>query len=491
MRGPYAVAAFGLKRRSRPFAPLPKDERSFCMSLVDPLADGVEGHMIWTRIAEAFDDAAASGIVVGPDHADYEKLRRVWNGVADRRPAAIVRARNSADVSKTIRVAAEQGSLLAVRSGGHSLAGLSTCDGGIVLDISAMKSVVVDRLARIAEVGGGALLGDLDAAGFSAGLVTPAGIVSHTGVAGLTLGGGMGWLSRRFGLTIDSLLSAEIVTADGRLIETSPEIEPELFWGIRGGGGNFGVVTKFRFRMHPLGAVLVGRWNYPRAACEAALKNYGELAAKAPRELATAFTLTASGLSLTVLWSGPAEGALKAIEPYGALAEPESGAIGGQTFLELQSRNDAHFAWGRRCYAKGGFLQSIDNRAITCLLDSIADAPTPDSELYVLQLGGAIADVDENATAYTGRQAGFYWVAEPVWDSAADDAHCIAWGRQAAARMTAISQAGNYVNEQADVGKDVAYSAYGAEKYRRLAKLKGRFDPANVFRLNQNIEPEV
>jgi FAD/FMN-containing dehydrogenase len=459
------------------------------MSALDPPTDSVEGHMIWTRIAEAFDDAAANGIVISPDHPDYERLRRVWNGTADRRPAAIVRARNSADVSKTIGVAAEQGSLLAVRCGGHSLAGLSTCDGGIVLDLSAMNSVIVDRAARVAEVGGGALLGDLDVAGFSAGLVTPAGIVSHTGVAGLTLGGGMGWLSRRFGLTVDNLLSAEIVTADGRLIETGPEVEPELFWGIRGGGGNFGVVTKFRFRMHPLGPILVGRWTYPRAACETALQNFGELAARAPRELTSAFTLTASGLSVTVLWSGPAGGAEKAIAPYGALAQPESAMIGGQTYLELQSRNDAHFAWGRRCYAKGGFLQRIDGPAIACLLDSIADAPTPDSELYVLQLGGAVADVDEDATAYSGRQAGFYWIAEPVWDSAADDARCIAWGRQAGGRLTAISQAGNYVNEQADVGKDVAYSAYGAEKYKRLAKLKGRFDPANLFRLNQNIEP--
>ena len=243
--------------------------------------------------------------------------------------------------------------------------------------------------------------------------------------------------------------------------------------------------------MHPLGPILVGRWNYPRSACETALQNYGPLAARAPRELTSAFTLTSRGLSMTVLWSGPVEGAEKAIEPYGALAQPESGMIGGQTFLELQSRNDAHFAWGRRCYAKGGFLQDIDDTAITSLMGSIADSPTPDSELYVLQLGGAIADVDENATAYSGRQAGFYWIAEPVWDTAADDARCIKWGRQAAGRLTAISQAGNYVNEQADVGKDVAYSAYGAEKYRRLAKLKGRFDPANVFRLNQNIQPEA
>ena len=445
--------------------------------------------MILTKIAATFDGGWATGSLVGPDHKEYERLRKVWNGVADRRPAAIVRARNSGDVSKIVKLAAQDEFRLAVRGGGHSLPGLSTCDNGIVLDLSLMNNVVVDRASRVAEVGGGALLGNLDAAGSSADLVTPAGIISHTGVAGLTLGGGMGWLSRRFGLTIDSLAGADIVTADGRLVQTSPEVEPELFWGIRGGGGNFGVVTKFRFRMHPLGPVLIGQWNYPPATFRTALASYAEVAAKAPRELTSAVTLTSTNLSVTAVWSGSTHDAEATVSRYGRLAQSGSGKLGGLTFLQLQSRNDAHFAWGRRYYAKGGFLQDFDEHAIGCLLEAIADAPTTASELYILQLGGAIGDVDEGATAYSGRQAGFYWIAEPVWDLADADARCIAWGRLAGQRLSEISRAGNYVNEQADFGKDVAYDAYGAEKYKRLAKLKARFDPSNVFRLNQNIEP--
>lgn len=435
--------------------------------------------------------ANIDGTVIGRGHADYDRLRRVWNAVADRRPAAIVRARTANDVTKVVHIAAEQGALLAVRGGGHSLPGLSTCDDGILLDLSQMNEVIVDLVARTAQVAGGALLGHLDSAGARAGLVTPAGVVSHTGVAGLALGGGMGWLSRRFGLTIDNLLGAEVVTADGRVVQTSDEIEPELFWGIRGGGGNFGVVTRFEFRMHPMGPVVVGRWVYASRDCLAVLQRYGELAAAAPRELTTAFTLTSATLVLTAFWCGSPESAEAALVPYGTLARPLSGSLGGMAFLDLQSRSDEHFSWGRRYYAKGGFLRAIDDGAIGCLKDSIALSPTPDSELYVLQLGGAVSDIDEAATPYTGRAAGYFWMAEPVWDEGADDERCIAWGRMAAGRLAAMSLRGTYVNEQADFGKDVAFSAYGAEKYRRLARLKARYDPRNLFRLNQNIEPKA
>lgn len=443
--------------------------------------------MILNALSAKLEDSS----VVGPAHAGYEKLRRVWNGLADRRPAAIVRASSLSDVQHTVRVAAEHEALLAVRCGGHSIPGLSTCNGGIVLDLSAMNRVTVDPVARIAEVEGGALLGDLDRAGVKAGLVVPAGVVAHTGVAGLTLGGGMGWLSRRFGLTIDSLLSAEIVTADGRLIEVGPDAEPELFWGIRGGGGNFGVVTKFRFRMHSLGGVIIGNWDYPNAACDTALRVYRDLATSAPRELKSAFTLTSTGLSVTAFHSGPGANAEALVAPFGRLAGDGSGTMGDMTFLDLQSRGDEHFSWGRRYYAKGGFMQAVTDEVIATLLDLIGDAPTPDSELYFLQLGGTVADVPEDATAYSGRNAEFYWIAEPVWDDPGDDERCMAWGRLAGKRLSAMSQAANYVNEQGDASKEVALSSYGAAKYERLARLKARFDPSNLFRLNQNIEPKA
>lgn len=447
--------------------------------------------MVLARLFREFDGSAISGTVIGGEHSDYERLRRVWNGLSDRRPAAIVRAGNEADVQRVVHVAAEHGTRLAIRGGGHSLPGLSTCDDGIVLDLSRMNRVAVDPIGRVAEVEGGALLGQLDAAGSASGLVTPAGVVSHTGIAGLTLGGGMGWLSRRFGLTIDNLLSADVVTADGRLVSASPDHEPELFWGLRGGGGNFGVVTKFRFRMHPLGSVLVGRWDYPPEAIATVLRGYRDLVAHAPRELASAFFMTRSNLTLTAFWSSSGEASETTVRAFGMLGRPLSGLVGGQTFLELQSRGDVHYAWGRRYYAKGGFLGGLEDRVIDYLADAIAGAPTPDSELYCIQLGGAIADVEEDATAYSGRNAAFYWIAEPVWDDPRDDVRCLAWGRSTAQGLAAMSQAGNYVNEQADVGKEVAYHAYGAAKYERLARLKARFDPSNLFRLNQNIEPKL
>ena len=364
-----------------------------------------------TLLTRDFELARLDGPVIDRCHADYGRLRRVWNGMVDRRPAAIVRATSAKDVVKVVQIAAEREMLLAVRCGGHSFPGLSTCDDGIVLDLSLMKDIVVDPISRTAEVSGGALLGDLDAAGSPYGLVTPAGVVSHTGVAGLTLGGGMGWLSRRFGLTIDSLLGAEIVTADGRLVLTSSQEEPDLFWAIRGGGGNFGVVTKFKFGMHSLGTATVGRWIFPSSEAAAALQRYRECLVGAPRELTTAFVLTPANLRITAVWSGSMEGAETALAGFGALGHIDSSSIGGTTFLELQKASDERMAWGRRCYAKGGFLLDIGENTIKLVTiklvtDAMISAPTADSEVYVLQLGGAVCDTDESDTPYVGRAAG-------------------------------------------------------------------------------------
>jgi FAD/FMN-containing dehydrogenase len=431
------------------------------------------------------------GEIIDRSHTEYEKHRRVWNAVADRRPAVVVRARSVADVQRTVTVAAEHDALLAVRGGGHSIPGLSTCDDGIVLDLSSMNSVSVDESARRAEVLGGALLGYLDAAGAQAGLVVPAGIVSHTGVAGLTLGGGMGWLSRRFGLTIDSLLAANIVTADGRSREINADAEPDLFWAIRGGGGNFGVVTRFTFQMHPLGQVLVGSWVYPVAEAGAVLRRLRDLAADAPREQTVAFFLSSAGLQITVLWSGKQDPAERSVVSFGSLGQPESASIGGMTFLDLQKMFDEQMAWDRRYYSKGGFFRDIDDPAIERMVDSIASSPTTHAEFYVIQLGGAVTDVDDDATPYTGRAAGYYWIVASGWDREDDDARVVAWSRMAGARLAEISMRGNYVNEQGDVGKDIALAAYGENKYSRLATLKARYDPGNLFRLNQNIEPKL
>ncbi|WP_028744772.1 FAD-binding oxidoreductase [Rhizobium mesoamericanum] len=429
--------------------------------------------------------------IITADHPDYERYRKVWNGVVDRRPAAIVRPQSVDDVRKAVHAAAASHALLAVRGGGHSFPGFSTCDGGLVLDLSDLTAISMDRDARTIEVGGGALLGDLDRATVPEGYVVPAGVISHTGVAGLTLGGGMGWASRRYGLTIDSLLGAEIVTAAGDIVWVSATTEPELFWGIRGGGGNFGVVTRFKFRMHPLGSIVVGQWNYPAANVRQALQALRDGAHDQPRDFILNFTATATGLSVTAVWSGDAALADAVLTPFGALADGGIGDVDKLPYLSLQSRNDDHFAWSRRYYCKGGFWSEITDEAIDAVALAIADAPTPDSEIYVLQLGEAVADVADEATAYTGRGARYYWIAEPVWDDASDDDRCIAWGRSTGKSLSAFSMAGNYINEQADAGTVVALDAYGAEKYERLARIKTRVDPHNLFRLNQNIRPLV
>lgn len=429
--------------------------------------------------------------VITADHQDYERYRKVWNGVADRWPAAIVRPQSVDDVRKAVHAAAASRAPLAVRGGGHSLPGFSTCDDGLVLDLSELAAITIDREARTIEVGGGALLGDLDRATVPEGYVVPAGVISHTGVAGLTLGGGMGWMSRKYGLTIDSLLGAEIVTAGGDVVWASETSDPELFWGIRGGGGNFGVVTRFKFRMHPLGSIAVGRWDYPAASMRQALLALRDRTHGQPRDFTLSFTVTATGLNVTTVWSGDDALAHAALSPFGMLADGGVGSIDRLPYLTLQSRNDEHFAWSRRYYCKGGFWSDVSDEAIDTMLLSVADAPTADSEVYAIQLGGAISDIADDATAYTGRGAGYYWIAEPVWDDAADDERCIAWGRLTGKSLSKLSMAGNYVNEQADAGSVVALDAYGAEKYQRLARLKTRLDPHNLFRLNQNITPQA
>ena len=427
--------------------------------------------------------------VIDPESTDYERLRKVWNGMIDRRPAVIVRPDEASEVARIVEIAVSNGLPLAIRGGGHSFPGFSTCDGGIVLDLSRMNRVTVDSAARVAEVGGGAVLGDLDRAGAPFGLVTPAGLVSHTGAGGLTLGGGMGWTSRRLGLTIDSLLAAEVVTADGRIIEASPTVEPELFWALRGGGGNFGVVTRFRFRMHPLGPVTVGNWLYPLQHMSDALHRVAELAPLAPRSQTTTLNATTSGLAVTAFHSGTDGLGEVSVEPFGTLAGPGTGGMADTEYVALQSRGDADMRWGRRYYAKGGFLAALDGNVVDCMTELARTAPTPDSEVYMIQLGGAVADVPEQATAYSGRSAGFYWIVQPIWDAPSDDARCLSWGKQGGHAMSALSQAGNYLNEQGDVRRELTMLAYGQEKYDRLARLKAQFDPGNLFRLNQNVAP--
>lgn len=431
------------------------------------------------------------GPVLFPLDEDYDSSRRIWNGAFDRRPAVVIRAVNTDEVCKAVGLAASLRMVLAVRGGGHSIPGFSSCDGGIMLDLSLINSVSVDPVTRVATVGGGALLGQLDAAGAEHGLVVPAGVISHTGVAGLTLGGGMGYLSRRFGMTVDSLIGAEVVTADGAIVNCSATEEPELFWGIRGGGGNFGVVTAFRFKMHELGPVQMGKWHYPQSSVAEVLTNYRQMAGQLDREVSTSLNISQSGLNLTAFSSGASANNAESILPLGRLGVGVSGGIMKLTYCAFQSRNDSAVPWGRRYYSRGGFLRDLHDDAITAMIDAATIAPTDDSEIYVLQLGGAVCDVSDDATAYSGRSAAFYWVANPAWDEAADDTRCLDWGRTSARRLMTLSMDTNYVNEQGETDGSVAEAAYGHVKFGRLSALKKQFDPENLFRLNQNIAPKA
>ena len=442
--------------------------------------------MVDTALSLALRRADLAGPIVEAGHPDYDNLRRVYNGIIDRQPAAIVQAATPGDVQRLVGIAAESGRPLAVRCGGHSFAGLGTCDDGIVCDLSRIKQVTVDPEARTVDVGGGALLGDVDAAGEPHGLVTPAGVVSHTGVGGLTLGGGMGYLSRRFGLTIDSLLEVDIVTADGTLSRIDATVDPDLFWAIRGGGGNFGIVTRFRFRMHALGPVAIRRWAYPAGSVTETLRRYRDVAETAPREETAAFIATRDELGVRAIRSGSAAGEDDAMARYafpGAVPDRRL----DMTFVELQRAGDEALPWGLRYYSKGGFLARLSDDVIDVIAASIAESPLDGLEVYCLQLGGAVGDVGEEETAYAGRAAALYWIAQGVWSDPDDDERAIAWCRSTARRLGDLSMSTNYVNEQTDTG--VAHSAYGNAKYRRLAMLKGRYDPTNVFRMNQNIEP--
>ena len=429
--------------------------------------------------------------IIASEDPRYEKGRKVWNGMFDRRPIAIVRPETAAEIAAIVKIMAKSDLPLAVRGGGHSIPGLSTCDGGLVLDLSRMNAIRVDPDARSAMVGGGALLGDLDKAGAPYGLVTPAGVVSHTGVGGLTLGGGMGWTGRRFGMTVDSLLSAEIVTAQGEILEVSPTSEPELFWGLRGGGGNFGVVTRFTFRMHPLGRTTVGQWTYEPDLGPEILKKHATAAALAPRSVTVALIATASNIKVTAFHSGEDADPLGLILPFGALGAVTDSNVSECNFVEFQRKHDDIMRWGRRFYNRGGFFADLGPKVAAAVFDQVRETPAPDCEILIMQLGGAITDLPEDATAYSGRDANFYWMAQPVWDDPALDQACLGWGRATANKLTALSMERNYVNEQGDVGNDIARQAYGVSKYRRLARLKARFDPNNLFQLNQNIRPEA
>jgi FAD/FMN-containing dehydrogenase len=446
---------------------------------------------------EAFD-----GEIVLPDDPGYDAARVVWNGMFDRRPAIVVRPSAAAGVVPAVRFAREQGLLVAVRSGGHSIPGFSTCDDGMVIDLSRMRGVTVDPEARTARVNGGALLAELDDEAQVHGLACPVGVVSHTGVAGLTLGGGMGRLQRKLGLTIDNLRSVELVTADGAVVRASEEEHPDLFWGMRGAGPNFGIVTAFEFALHPIGPAVT--WGYVLHRSERAVElaeRFRELVEAAPDEvtasfgceLATPEDVGPDEAGRPVAWisahhCGPLEDAERDLAPIRSFGSPIADTFAPTTYLAAQHANDEGLSWGHRFYMKSAFTASLPDELVGRFVERAESSPGGGS-ITVWSWGRAIGRTQDAATAFTGRDAAYWMSAESLWDDRAKDEEHIGWGRAAMEDAEPYRLTGRYVNDVAESGDDVAKQAYGDAKYERLVTLKRVWDPDNVFRLNQNVRP--
>jgi FAD/FMN-containing dehydrogenase len=446
-----------------------------------------------------------SGALLTPGDAGYDDARQVWNGAIDRHPALIARCASVGDVVAALRHARECDLLVAVRGGGHGVAGLAVCDDGVVIDLSPMRGIAVDPAARTARAQAGVLWGEMDAATQEHGLATVGGIVTHTGIAGLTLGGGIGWLMRRHGATVDNLLGAEVVTADGDVVRASAEEEPELFWGLRGGGGNFGIVTSFEYRLHAVGpTVLAGPIFHALEDGPEVLRFYRDYVAQAPDELTTIVMLRRAPavafvpaelhgrpvVMVTVCYAGPVERGEEVLAPLRRFGRPLVDAVGPRPYVELQSVFNAGVPHGWHYYWKSWELPPLQDAAIDTLVEQARRITSPRSYVIVFQLGGALARVGDHDTAFGQRDAAHDVNINAVWlpGDAARDEH-VRWARECYAALEPFATGRTYVNFLADEGQQRVRAAYGEERYARLVALKRAYDPGNVFRLNQNIDP--
>jgi FAD/FMN-containing dehydrogenase len=444
------------------------------------------------------------GELIRPGDAQYEGARRVWNGAIDRRPALVARCTGVADVRVAVRFARERDLLVAVRGGGHNVAGTATCDGGIVIDLSPMKGVWVDPAARTARAQAGLLWGEFDRETQAFGLAMPGGIVTHTGLAGLTLGGGLGWLMRRYGLTIDNLLSVDVVTADGEVARASADEHTDLFWGLRGGGGNFGVVTSFEYRLHPVGPiVLAGVMLHPAAKAREVLGFYRDCVASAPDELTTIVVLTMAppapflppsvhGQPVVIIgacYAGPMDEGERAIAPLRRFGEPLADTIRPTPYVLHQALLDPGVPHGLGYYWKSEYVPALSDALIATLAEHAWRAATPESYTIIFHLGGAVATGDAEGSAFEDRRAGHAVNIDAVWSEPAQASACMAWTRSLWEAIRPYSTGRVYVNFLGEEGQDRVRAAYGDLKYERLRALKRRYDPTNVFRLNQNIRP--
>ncbi|HET7520955.1 MAG TPA: FAD-binding oxidoreductase [Candidatus Limnocylindria bacterium] len=463
--------------------------------------------MVETAVALSSSDLdglrRTSGDVITAADAAYDEARRLWNAIHDRRPAVIVRPRSAEGVAAAVQFARDKGLVIAVKSGGHSAAGLRGPDGGLVIDMSAMRGVEVDAGTRTARANGGSLLGELDIAAQEHGLVCPIGVVGHTGVAGLTLGGGVGRLQRNFGLTIDNLRAVELVTADGRLVRASETEEPELFWGLRGAGWNFGVATAFEFGLHPFGPELHrGVLTFPATQVRELWDIWRAYALTAPRSVSTIFGLDRAGADggyaddmigrpiVYFAWnhSGPAEDVERDTAGLRNGPAPLTTMVGSAPYLEVQTAHDLAFAWGGRSFIKSHNADDVRVEALEEMVELVATA-AGEGTFSITALGGAIADVPEDATAFAGRDVAFDLSADANWSDAAEDEAAIAWCRRAMAVVEPDRALGGYPNGNSDYGPDETLRFYGEAKVARLAELKRAWDPDNLFHVNPNVAP--
>jgi FAD/FMN-containing dehydrogenase len=470
---------------SLPYLTLDKDVRQVRRSDIDAFAAQIRG-----------------GVLVPSDQA-YNEARQVWNASVDRRPALIARCLTDSDVQAAVRFAAAHRLLVSVRGGGHHIAGNAVAEGGLMIDLSGMRTISIDADKRTARVGAGALLSDFDRESQAHGLATPLGINSTTGVAGLTLGGGFGWLTRRYGMTVDNLIGATVVTADGTVRLASAVSEPDLFWALRGGGGNFGVVTSFEFQLHRVGPeVYAGLVVYPFAQARQVLRAWRDFTVDAADDLSVWTVLrkapplpflpaSSHGTDVVIfplVYSGDVDAGRRAAAPVLQFGDPIGTALAPTPYAAFQSAFDPLLTPGRRNYWKSNNFSKLTDAALDVMVAAAGRFPGPECEIFVAQLGGAMARVKPAATAFFGRDARYIMNVHGRWSDARDDEQLRAWARRAFQEAALHATGSGYVNFLTEDETERVAASYGAN-YRRLQTVKRRFDPGNLFRMNLNISP--
>lgn len=452
---------------------------------------------------DEFRSTFSGEILVPADGPRYDEARRVFNGMVDRRPALLSRAGDAADVVAALRLARETGLRVAVRGGGHSVAGYSSVDGGLVIDLGLMRTIDVDAAGRRARVGAGVTWGELDRATQRYGLATTGGRMTTTGVAGFTLGSGSGWLERLHGLACDNLLSAQVVLADGRVVTASPSQHADLFWGLKGGGGNFGVVTEFEFRLHPVRPLVTGGLVlHPRARAPEVCRFFRDFMDRAPREVGAGLILLQAppapfvpaelrgkpAVAVLACYVGPLDQGAEVLAPLRRFGPPVVDQIGPLPYVDFQAMTDPGNPPGRRNYWRSEMLADLPDEAIDTLIACAATATSPASVVVLGPTGGAVADVPDDATPIGGRSARWLYHCHGIWTDGEDETH-IRWVRATERAMRPFAVDGIALNFVSDVSDDRVRRTFGPEKYRRLVALKDRYDPQNVFSLNQNVRP--